>query len=183
VITLCSWLTSQASKKPDKDDGGGSGGGNSQGGNPAELDDPEGKNEGGNSEEGGQYSSDGLKDKGAGNIRTESFTRLGKLLDIIPNLHRAESFLLLLTEARQMVETAWEEKKISSKSVAGLRKALEFVQEKIGEEKLPVITTGLLLRALAVLEQASEGVLPSEESTKELINTLEAEERKVAQIS
>ena len=42
---------------------------------------------------------------------------------------------------------------------------------------------GLLRRVQSVLEQGSTGVLPSEESVKELINILEAEERKIAQVS
>ena len=182
AITLCSWLVSNESKKPSKQGGGQMGDGNQGQESPGLLDDPEGTNEGGN-EEGGAYSEEGLKEKGAGNIRTESFTRIGKLLDIIPNLHRAETFFILLSEARIAIEAVWEEKAVSTKVVATFRKALDFVEKQLEEERLPVITMGLMRRVQSVLEQASTGILPSEASVKELINTLEAEERKVAQVS
>ena len=57
------------------------------------------------------------------------------------------------------------------------------MEEKVGEERLPVLPMGLLQRVRAVLEQAAGGLPPSEEKIKELINILEAEERKVAQVS
>ena len=81
------------------------------------------------------------------------------------------------------VEAMWEEKSVSTKVVSSFRRTLDFVAKELGEEQVPAITMGLLQRVLTVLEQASTGTIPPEESVKELINTLEAEERKVAQVS
>ena len=63
------------------------------------------------------------------------------------------------------------------------RKPFFLLKKELEEERVPAITMGLLRRVQSVLEQGSTGVLPSEESVKELINILEAEERKVAQVS
>ncbi len=181
VITLCSWLMSGEPEKYSP-----KGGGTPEGGDQEEtfesLDDPDGENQ--SSDTGGDDSpGPGLKDKGSGDIRSESFTRLGKLLDVIADLHRAESFILLLVEAREMVETAWEEKKVDAKSVFQFRKSLGFVAEKLGDERLPVLTMGLLQRTRAMLEKAAGGLLPSEEDVKALIEALEAEERKVSKVA
>ncbi len=183
VITLCSWLTSEESKKHEKENGGSGGGNGGQGPeSPSALDDPDGENNGGSGGGNEPYSSEGLKDKGAGNIRTESFTRLGKLLDIIPDLHRAEMFLLLLSEARGMVEKAREKVDIDPKSVARLRKSLEFAEKKLGEERLPVVTMGILQGTCNFLDKVIGGSLPTEESLKKLTEALEAEERKISQV-
>lgn len=181
VITLCSWLMSGEPEKYSPPGGGGVEGGDQEE-TFESLDDPDGENQ--SSDTGGDDSpGPGLKDKGSGDIRSESFTRLGKLLDVIADLHRAESFILLLVEAREMVETAWEEKKVDAKSVFQFRKSLGFVAEKLGDERLPVLTMGLLQRTRAMLEKAAGGLLPSEEDVKALIEALEAEERKVSKVA
>ena len=165
VLTLCSWLTSYSSKQLGKNDG---------------EDDVNPDFNAGNDN---PKSSVGLSDKGAGSILTESFTRLRKLLDVIPDLHRAETFILLLVEARGMVEEMREGKTVPARSLAGFRKTLQHVEQKIGKERLPVLTMGLLKRVHVVLEQAAGGLPPSKESAGELIKLLEAEERKVFRIS
>ncbi len=165
VLTLCSWLTSYSSKQLGKNDG------------------EEDVNPDLNSGNDIPKSSVGLSDKGAGSILTESFTRLRKLLDVIPDLHRAETFLLLLLEARGMVEEMSEGKTVPARSLAGFLKALQYAEKKIGEERLPVLTMALLKRVHVVLEQAAGGLPLSKESTGELIQLLEAEERKVSRIS
>jgi hypothetical protein len=169
VLTLCSWLTSHSAKTLNQNGGDE---------NYAQWDNP-----GINEEAEGAKPTVGLMDKTAGNILTESFTRLGSCLDVIPDLHRAETFILLLTEARLMVEAMEKGEAVSERSIASFRKAIEYVEAKLGEERLPVLTMNLLKQVLTLLEEAAAGTLPTKESSKGLINLLEKEEAKVAQLS
>ena len=169
VLTLCSWLTSHSAKNLNQ---------SAPEENYAEMDNP-----GIKEEAQGAKPTVGLMDKTAGNILTESFTRLGSCLDVIPDLHRAETFILLLTEARLLVESVGEEAPVSQRSITSFRKALEYVEAKLGEERLPVPTMNLLKRVQTLLEDSAAGTLPKEDTVKELINLLEKEEAKVAQLS
>jgi hypothetical protein len=176
VIMLCSWL---GRKNGLETQAGGGGGSDDQGPeNAPALDDPEGENQGGS---GGSPS--GLKDKGAGNIRTERFSRLEGELEIVPSLHRAETILLLLVETRSLLEEGWEKKKFDSKRVAALAKTVDLLLDKPGMESLSILTRAFLKRACEVLRQAAMDVFPSAEEYQALIDALEAEEKKSAKVS